>query len=51
MDDNDDSKFIYWEVEDNGIGIKDEHKEKYLKIFIQVKNREQDWVLAFVKNY
>jgi signal transduction histidine kinase len=39
MDDNDDSKFIYWEVEDNGIGIKDEHKEKIFEDFYTSKKQ------------
>ena len=39
MDDNDDSKFIYWEVEDNGVGIKDEHKEKIFEDFYTSKKQ------------
>jgi signal transduction histidine kinase len=39
MDDSDDSKSIYWEVEDNGVGIKDEHKEKIFEDFYTSKKQ------------
>jgi signal transduction histidine kinase len=39
MDDSDDNKVIYWEVEDNGVGIKDEHKEKIFEDFYTSKKQ------------
>jgi signal transduction histidine kinase len=39
MDDSDDNKYIYWEVEDNGVGIKDEHKEKIFEDFYTSKKQ------------
>ena len=37
LDDSDDKKTIYWEVEDNGMGIKDELKEKIFEDFYTSK--------------
>jgi signal transduction histidine kinase len=37
LDDSEDNKFIYWEVEDNGVGIKDDHKEKIFEDFYTSK--------------
>jgi len=37
MDDTNDRKYICWEIEDNGIGIKDDHKEKIFEDFYTSK--------------
>jgi len=39
LDDRDDKRIIYWEVEDNGVGIKDEHKEKIFEDFYTSKKQ------------
>lgn len=39
MDESETEKFIYWEVEDNGVGIKDEHKEKVFEDFYTSKKQ------------
>lgn len=39
MNDIDGEKFIYWEVEDNGVGIKDDHKEKIFEDFYTSKKQ------------
>jgi len=39
MDDSNGEKVIYWEVEDNGIGIKDDHKEKIFEDFYTSKKQ------------
>lgn len=39
LDDSDDNKIIYWEVEDNGVGIKDDHKEKIFEDFYTSKKQ------------
>jgi len=37
LDDSDNKKIIYWEVEDNGVGIKEEHKGKIFEDFYTSK--------------
>lgn len=39
MDESDNNKAIYWEVEDNGIGIKDANKSKIFKDFYTSKKQ------------
>ena len=39
MEETEEEKFIFWEVEDNGIGIKDEHKEKIFEDFYTSKKQ------------
>lgn len=39
MDDTDNSKAIYWEVEDNGVGISDDNKERIFEDFYTSKKQ------------
>jgi signal transduction histidine kinase len=39
LDDTEENKFIYWEVEDNGIGIKEEDKPKIFEDFYTSKKK------------
>jgi|WetSurMetagenome_2_1015567.scaffolds.fasta_scaffold62167_1 signal transduction histidine kinase len=50
MDDTNDRKYICWEIEDNGIGIKDDHKEKIFEDFYTSKKHGTGLGLSVCKN-